>query len=737
MTSASAAPSAASAPSVPEPGAARTSARPWLPLAALAAVVVLLGLMPFIANREFYFADDSAAVFLPTWRAAGLDLLSGTWPVLRPDVWMGGNWAVEAQFGFFSPVNLALMVVVALLPDLAVAATVVKVAFQVLLAGGAWVLAREYGAKPWVAAGVAAALPFAGFTLYYDTSTWVAGLMAFAWTPWFWWAARRCARGALNPLLMFAVGYLLMTNGNPYGALAAVFVLGGVALEALLARNLRGFWRVFVTGALVGATAGVAFLPLVLSSDAGWRESMGLFNDGFLVPDLSMIAATSTPSAMPYIRVWAGSGTTVPLAYSAWFLVPLLPWLDWGLVRRDRRRLAGLLAVLVAYLALTIGPSHLWLFRWPARLLEYVWLPTFVLLAVLLSAGAVTRARRSRAVASGGLALAGAWLAFSAQTEIPGRHLVSLVVHLALVALLVAVLRWRAPLLAPLLVGGTALVLALQLSWMPENADVARWRFPTGVDSLRAYAERVDGPVLQVATPDRIPLEQREGAWDWLLFGSLPAAAGVESTTSYTGIGNDEFSRTLCMNHTGATCAQALVSAFAPVGERVRVPHLVDALKTRTVVVQADLVPDAARFDLPSSWAVVDSDSDVVVFRRTGDVPWPESRLAAASDGVTVGEARSTDTTDRVRVSTGPDGGALLFARLAWPGYHARVAGQPLEVVENAQGLLEVVLPGGLTDARVDVGFSVPGLAPAVPLVLLAVAGAVAQGVWWARSQGR
>lgn len=705
----------------------------WLPVAALAATVALLGLLPFWANREFYFADDSAAVFLPTWRAAGLDLLSGSWPALRPDVWMGGNWAVEAQFGLFSPVNLVLMMVVASLSDLAVAATVVKVAFQVLLACGTWLLAREYGAKPWAAWALAAALPFAGFTLYFDTSTWVAGLMAFAWTPWFWWASRRCARGRLNPLVMFALGYLLMTNGNPYGALAALLVLGAVALEVVIARDVGALVRVSVVGALVGMTAGAAYLPLVLSSDAGWRESVGLLNDGFLVPDLTMLAATSTPSAMPFIRVWSGSGTTVPLAYSAWFLVPLLPWLDWSSLRRQWRRLAGLLAVLVAYLALALGPSNLWLFRWPARLLEYVWLPAFVLVAVALSAGVVRSRWRARTAASLGLVFAGAWLAFSAQTEIPGRHLTSLAVHLALVAVLVAVLVWRQALAPLVMVTGAVLVLGLQLTWMPENADVARWRFPSTAADLRGYAERVDGPVLQVATPDLIPLEERAEAWDWLLFGSMPAAAEVESTTSYTGIGNDDFSQTLCMNHTGATCAQALDAAFAPAGDLVAVPHLVDALKTRTVVVQTALAPDAGGFAVPPSWERVASDPEVVVFRRTGEQPWPDSRLAAISTGVTVSESTSSAATDSVRLSTGPDGGALLLARLAWPGYHASVAGEELEVSENAQGLLEVALPPGLDDETVEVGFAVPGLSVTVPLLLFAVVGALAYGLLWAR----
>lgn len=711
--------------------------RAWFPRIALVATVVVLGTFPLMRTPNFYFWDDSAAVFLPTWRTAGMQLWSGGWPGLRPDFWMGGAWAVEAQFGLWSPVNLVLMMISALLPDLIAVSVLVKLAFQLLLATGVYALAREYGARPWFAWAVASAIPFAGFTLYFDTATWIAGLMAFAWTPWFWWATRRCARGALNPLLMFAVGYLLITNGNPYGALAAVIVLLGVGVETLLARDGRGLARIVLTGALVGATAGVAYLPLVLSSSVGWRESTGVFNTGDLVPDLSMLAGTSAASQLPFIRLWSRSGTTIPMAYSAWFLTLILPWLPWSYARAQARRLAALWVVFGLYLALALGPSNLWLFRWPVRLMQYTWLPLFVLVAVLLSHGVVRGAWRVRAAVTLLIAAGGSWLAYSSSPWLAQRHGRAFLLSLALAVVLIVVVVWFRAALAPVLVAGTALVLAVQLYWSPSNQDVAVWDFPSDAASRAAYADRYRGPVIQVADPARIPEESRREVGAWLLFGSMPGASGVESTTSYTGIGFNAFSRALCMNHAGATCGQAMDMAFAPAGDLVTVRHLVDAVKANTVVVQRVLVPQAERFNLPAGWSIIESNEWVVVFGRDGDPPYPGSRLAAVSDGVAVASASGSKTTERITVSTGANGGALQFARLAWPGYSATVNGEPVDARMNTQGLIEVPLPGGLADARVELTYRVPGYGIAVPLLIGAVVGATALGVWSGRARMR
>lgn len=708
------------------------SPRPWLPPAILVLVVSVFAAVPVWKTPNFYFWDDSAAVFLPTWRAIGLELLSGTWPTMRPDLWMGGNWAAEAQFGLWSPVNLLLAIGVAVTPDLAVAAAGVKGFFMALLALGTYLLAREYGSRPWPAVAVAAALPVSGFTLYYDAATWAAGLMAFAWTPWFWWVGRRCVRGVTNPIVVFVVGYLLITNGNPYGALAAVLVLAGIAVEAVAVRNWAGLRRLVIVGACVGTSVGVAFLPLVLSSAAGWRESSGLGNDGFLVPDLSMLAATSTPSALPFIRVWAGSGSTVPITYSAWFLIPLLPWLAWDVLKVRARELAGIAVIGLAYAGLTLGPSMLWMFRWPARLLEYVFLALFVGLAVVVSHGLRTSAWRSRAAATAVMVGFGAWLGVSANPEILGRHVVGALLTAVLVsALIIAIVR-SSSVVPVVMIVGTGVVLVAQTTWSPSNRDVAVWEFPSTRTELEAYAARYDDPVLQVATPALVPPEDRPAAWTDLLFGTMPAAAGIENTASYTGLGYDEMSQTLCMNHTGATCQDALAVSFQSAGDYVPVDHLVDALKANTVVVQNALFEGHPPVSSPpQGWQIAETSERVTVLRRTAALPWPESRLAAVSEGVAAAPLVSSDTRDEVRVSTGPAGGALQFARLAWPGYAASVNGTEIEVHENAQGLVEVLLPANLTDATVEVSFHVPGYGLAIPLLAAGFAVALVQGVLW------
>ena len=695
----------------------------WLPPVTLLVVVVLLTTIPVLRTPDFYYWDDSAAAFLPTWRAIGLDLMSGQWPTLRPDLWMGGNWAGEAQFGLWSPVNLLLYVVVAALPDLAVAAAVVKITFLVVLAFGTYMLARDYGALPWPAVAAASALPVSGFTLYFDASTWAAGLMAFAWVPWFWWAARRTLHRRVNPAVVFVIGYLLITNGNPYGALAAVIVLAGVAVEGLATGQRTGLMRLVLIGACVGTAAGVAYLPLVLTAESGWRDSGGIYNDGFLVPDLTMLATTSMPSYLPFIRVWSGSGSTVPVTYSAWFVVPLLAWLPWRVLVDRAREFAGLGVILAVYLGLTLGPSSLWLFRWPARLIEYVLLCVFLVVAVLLSSGLRTDHWRIRAGVTYAAALASAWLAVAARPDLYLRHVGATVVMLALVSVLVVAIL-RAPRAVPLiLVGGTGLVLVLQTAWVPDNRDVAVWSFPTAERDLDRYAGRFQEPVLQIAASELVPAEDRPQAWDDLRFGSLAAASGVETSASYTGVGYDEFSETLCMNHTGSTCAEALLASRSPAGEAVTVDSLADAVKARTIVVQNDLVPEEDRTP-PDGWTVAESTERVTVFTRSTPLPWPDSRLAAVTAGVSVDSAGSTDTTESLRLSTPPDGGALLFSRLAWPGYSASADGIDLEVVETSEGLTEVLLPGGLDRASVTLTFRVPGYPLAIPLLLLGVAGA-------------
>jgi hypothetical protein len=330
---------------------------------------------------------------------------------MDPAAWAGGNYAAEALTGIWNPVNLGNFVLTSYFDDLSLAAAVVMIEIMAILAMGVFLLAREYGAGRVPAVIVATALPVSGFTLWYEASGWPAGLMAFTWVTHFWWSARRHARGRLVPLVPFGFGFLAMTTGNPYAALGLVVVLAAIGIELLVQRRVAPLVHLMVMGACVGAVALLVYLPLLGSGPVSARQQLAqVVNDTFLVPDVGDLVAASSPTYLPAMLNWNGALLErVPSTYLAWFVLPLLPWVDWSRLRRRTGSLLSLAVVAGTYLLATLGPSSLWLFRWPVRLVEYLWLA----FAVALSAGRARGRVRERAVLSGSIVLFGAYLAWA------------------------------------------------------------------------------------------------------------------------------------------------------------------------------------------------------------------------------------------------------------------------------------------------------------------------------------
>ena len=172
---------------------ARLSATPRLmwPLVVVLATAAF-ATIPRLATQWFYQRGDTAVQFAPTWYHLGRLTRDGVFPAwLDPDSWAGGNYAAEALFGIYDPLNVPVWLAMSAGPDLMVTTFLVKLCFLVLLALGTYFLCREYDAAPWAAAAVGVALPFSGFTLFWDAGSWASGLIAFAYTPWVWWVLRR------------------------------------------------------------------------------------------------------------------------------------------------------------------------------------------------------------------------------------------------------------------------------------------------------------------------------------------------------------------------------------------------------------------------------------------------------------------------------------------------------------------------------------------------------------------
>ena len=75
----------------------------------------------------------------------------------------GGNVTAEALYGTYNPVILLDSVAIALIPNLGIGITLVKMQFMAILAVGVYLVARQYGANRSMAFIAGFAMPFAGY----------------------------------------------------------------------------------------------------------------------------------------------------------------------------------------------------------------------------------------------------------------------------------------------------------------------------------------------------------------------------------------------------------------------------------------------------------------------------------------------------------------------------------------------------------------------------------------------
>lgn len=250
-----------------------------------------------------------------------------------------------------------------------------------------------------------------------------------------------------------------------------------------------------------------------------------------------------------------------------------------------------------------VGPSNLWFFRWPMRLMPYVYLPVLVALAIVLGAGFLDDRRRLRAGLSAVAVLIPAYLAATDAPVDVAWHGVGTVVVAILTAAVIAVAhRYRAA-LCPMLIATTLLVLAVQLAWKPLNVSVRNYLAPQSAATfVDRFSDRYDGRLVQIASFDAVGRSERDAdvAYQDLAFASMHAISGVEALSTYSGIGFSSHDAALCLRFDGATCKGSWDRLWEAPGDEG--PVLADLIGADAVVVQRSLLETAAE-EPPPGWS--------------------------------------------------------------------------------------------------------------------------------------
>jgi hypothetical protein len=346
-----------------------------------------------------FWNDDYELSVLPVMADVARSWSEGHWPLLSPYSWVCGNLAGEFQYGTFSLfVNAAVILIWKLPLVSAQQAAALSITHLVVLATGAFVLARDRLSSLPLSIFVATVAALNGWIVCWGASDWFGALAAFAWLPWAWWGLQRALdrqRSQWRFLWPAPFAYLVVTGGFPYTIVMLVVLSCWLAIRALVeTKSLTSIVPMLFGLALgfgLSAPAWLALFDYVRGSARELQPSSVHWQwivpptalPGLILPCWTVKWADFSNRYLPHTGTELASGLFAPAALIAGLLRH-----GRTLVRQIGWELGLLLLVLIASMLPTAG-----MFRWSFR-----WLPFFHLLLGVCAADAL-RMWRGSAVA--------------------------------------------------------------------------------------------------------------------------------------------------------------------------------------------------------------------------------------------------------------------------------------------------------------------------------------------------
>jgi len=364
-------------------------------------IVVFFCLLLLWHDPLVFWNDDYALSILPVFADVARSWSERHLPLLSPYSWVCGNLAGEFQYGTFSIfVNAAIVFIWKFPLAFPQQAAALSITHLVVLAVGAFLLARNRELSIPLSIFVAVVTALSGWIICWGATDWFGALGAFAWLPWAWWGLERAQdrqRSCWRFLWPAPFVYLLVTGGFPYTVLMLVLLVAWLSIKTLgETRNTMSILPMLLgvtLGLGLSAPAWLAILDYVPGSarvlqpaSAHWQWIVPpAALPGFVLPCWTVNWANFSTRYLPHPGMELACGLVAPAALIASF-VGRHAIRDSRIASQERfRKIRWELLLLLLVLLLCMLPSA-GVFRWSFR-----WLPFFHLVLALCAADVLGR----------------------------------------------------------------------------------------------------------------------------------------------------------------------------------------------------------------------------------------------------------------------------------------------------------------------------------------------------------
>jgi hypothetical protein len=666
-------------------------------------VVIAFSLLLLWHNPLLFWNDDYELSILPVFADVARSWNEGHLPLLSSYSWVCSNLAGEFQYGTFSVfVNAAVILMWKFPLTFPQQAAALSITHLFVLAGGAFLLARDRKFSVPLSIFVALIGALNGWIVCWGATDWFGALGAFAWLPWAWWGLERALnsqRTYLRFLWPAPFVYLLVTGGFPYTVLMLLVLIAWLSVKSLgRTKSLTSILPMLIGAALGFGLSAPAWLAILDYAQGSEREQMPLADahwqwivpwralPGFILPGWTVNWANFSTRYLPHSATELANGLAAPAALIAGFV-----WRPRLLFRKFKWELI----LLVVLLLLCMVPSA-GIFRWSFR-----WLPFFHLVLAICAAE-VLQLRPGSHTASASILLVIAITIPMSIFQTAGDYGVMVMFVYLQIAVIWVLAEWFLPNFRFREWSPTVVTFAILLATyicIPPNCGVPRYNLsqdllkPGPLDPHRLYLSIYPPPESNYRLEDK-----SEPVGKLVRPGSTSMWAGLHFINGYSPILPAGVAREFdCRIHGEINLHEAEYLVW----NQSNPQGLLMQLGVDGLVVAWDSGIDPA---LGSNWELVTSNREAAVYHRIGpplqrvrSVEWIDSRPEMKFAPAAISEVKDSrnHVSLRADVANGDAPALLTFSRPFFRGYEAKIANKKLRV-DSYRGLFPMVeMPPG------------------------------------------